>query len=104
VAAGWTGARGTEAAGRRLAERAGVRYDAAMPRRPKAPPKPAEKLDPAAWKAAALSRVDGPTTMRHSAMMKLYILGASPDEAAEHANTDIRNRRVTMGRPGRGRR
>jgi hypothetical protein len=37
-------------------------------------------------------------------MMRLYILGASPDEAADHANTDIHNRRVTMDRPGRGRR
>jgi putative heme degradation protein len=37
------------------------------------------------------------------ALMRLYILGATPEKAAEDANTDIYNRRVTM-RPPRGRR
>jgi hypothetical protein len=74
-------------------------------KKPPAPsvPKPADKLDPNRWKAAALRLVDGRTAMRHKALMRLYILGATPEKAAEDANTDIYNRRVTM-RPPRGRR
>jgi hypothetical protein len=34
-------------------------------------------------------------------MMRLYILGATPEKAAEEANTDINNRRVTLERKGR---
>jgi hypothetical protein len=66
----------------------------ALRKKPPAPsvPKPTEKLDPAAWRAAAKRHLAGmPTTMREKRWRDLYILGATPEQAAEEAKTHHSN-------------
>jgi hypothetical protein len=73
-------------------------------KKPPAPsiPKPTEKLDPAAWRAAAKRHLAGtPTTMRERRWTQLYILGATPEQAADEARTHHANSRASWERRGK---
>jgi hypothetical protein len=55
----------------------------------------------AAWKAQAVTTLEGPSTMREREWVRLHIQGKTPEEAAAHARTYSYNRQVTASRKRR---
>ena len=64
------------------------------------PPKrpPASSLTYAQWRERARAKLAGPSTMREKAWVHAFIIGKTPDEAADHANVHHSNSRVRWKR------